>query len=134
MRMAACSILIVALPGARPERWYLDAATGSMNPVTSAAAPAEKSYPGLGDGLTFTSAPFTEDTEVTGPIGRLWVTSTTADTDIFAALRLIQPQGGDFTFTRNRDTNVPLGLGYLRVSHRAVDSARSTKFAPLHRI
>jgi predicted acyl esterase len=72
---------------------------GIDEPGYSDAAPAEKSYPSPGDGLTFTSAPFTEETEFTGPIGaRLWVSSTTADMDILAAVRLIDPQGHDVTF------------------------------------
>lgn len=120
------------LPGTRPQRWYLEAATGSMGPA-AAATPAKKSYPGLGDGLTFTSAPFDEEKEFTGPIGvRLWVSSSTSDMDIFAALRLIDPQGRDVTFMGNSDPNVPLGLGYLRVSHRAVDPSRSTAFSAFH--
>ncbi|MES0179060.1 CocE/NonD family hydrolase [Mesorhizobium sp. M0025] len=121
------------LPGTQWQRWYLDAANDTMSPAPAAAAPAEKSYPGLGDGLTFTTAPFVEETEFTGPIGvRLWVSSSTADMDIFAAVRLIDPEGRDVTFMGNSDPNVPLGLGYLRVSHRAVDPARSTEYAPVH--
>lgn len=121
------------LPETQWERYYLDAASGSMSPAQEAAAPAAKSYPGLGDGLTFTTAPFTEETEFTGPIGvRLWVSSSTADMDIFAAVRLIDPQGRDVTFMGNSDPNVPLGLGYLRVSRRAVDPARSTAYSPFH--
>ncbi|MBR1159430.1 CocE/NonD family hydrolase [Bradyrhizobium elkanii] len=120
------------LPGTRLERWNLDAATGSMSPAPVIAA-AEKSYPGSGDGLTFTSAPFDEETEFTGPIGvRLWVSSSTKDMDVFAAVRLIDPQGRDVTFMGNSDPNVPLGLGYLRVSQRAVDPARSTEYTSFH--
>ncbi|WP_229002224.1 CocE/NonD family hydrolase [Rhizobium sp. AB2/73] len=121
------------LPQTQWQRYYLDAANGSMDPALGTAAPAEKSYPGQGDGLTFTSAPFTEETEFTGPIAvRLWVGSSTADMDIFAAVRLIDPQGRDVAFMGNSDPNVPLGLGYLRGSHRAVDPARSTEYAPFH--
>lgn len=121
------------LPGTQWQRYFLDAANGSLDTALETAAPAEKSYPGLGDGLTFTSAPFEEETEFTGPIGaRLWVSSSTADMDVFAAVRLIDPQGRDVTFMGNSDPNVPLGLGYLRVSHRAVDPARSTEYAPFH--
>lgn len=120
------------LPGTRPERWYLDAATGSMGRSAVATA-TDKSYPGLGDGLTFTSAPFETETEFTGPVGvRLWVSSSTADMDIFAAVRLIDPQGRDVTFMGNSDPNVPLDLGYLRVAHRAVDPARSSEFSAYH--
>ena len=121
------------LPGTRLERWYLDAATGSISQDSAAAAPAEKSYPGLGDGVTFTSAPFEQETEFTGPIGvRLWVSSSTRDMDIFGAVRLIDPQGRDVTFMGNSDPNVPLGLGYLRVSQRAVDPARSNAYTSFH--
>uniref|UniRef100_UPI000694F309 CocE/NonD family hydrolase C-terminal non-catalytic domain-containing protein n=1 Tax=Paraburkholderia heleia TaxID=634127 RepID=UPI000694F309 len=52
--------------------------------------------------------------------------------DIFAALRLIDPQGRDVTFVGNSDPDVPLDLGYLRVSHRAVDPAKSTAWQPFH--
>ncbi|MGA0599351.1 CocE/NonD family hydrolase [Caulobacter sp. KR2-114] len=121
------------LPHTQGERWYLDAATGSMAATSQAPAPTDKSYPGLGEGLTFTSAPFDREVEFTGPIGvRLWVSASTADMDIFAAVRLIDPQGRDVTFMGNSDPNVPLGLGYLRVSHRATDPARSTAFSAFH--
>lgn len=121
------------LPGTRWQRYYLDAANASMAPGLEHPASAQKSYAGLGDGLTFTTKPFSEETEFTGPIGvRLWVGSSTADMDIFAALRLIDPQGRDVTFMGNSDPNVPLDLGYLRVSHRAVDHAKSPPYQPFH--
>lgn len=120
------------LPGTKLERWYLDAANGSMSRSQPTSA-AEKSYSGLGDGLNFTSAPFDDETEFTGPIGvRLWVSSSTQDMDIFAALRLIDTQGRDVTFMGNSDPNVPLGLGYLRVSRRAIDPAQSTEYTAFH--
>ncbi|MDN7500214.1 CocE/NonD family hydrolase [Burkholderia gladioli] len=121
------------LPGTQWERYYLDAANGSISPDLQHAAPGQKSWPGLGDGVTFTTTPFAEETEFTGPIGvKLWVSSSTADMDIFAALRLIDPQGRDVAFIGNSDPNVPLDLGYLRVSHRAVDTSRSTEYQPFH--
>lgn len=121
------------LPGTQWEHYYLDAARGTMSPALETAAPAQKSYSGLGEGLTFNTAPFTEETEFTGPIGvRLWVSSSTADMDIFAALRLIDPQGRDVTFMGNSDPNVPLDLGYLRVSRRAIDPEKSTAYSPSH--
>ena len=104
-----------------------------MSPGLEHLAAARKSYAGLGDGLTFTTQPFSQETEFTGPIGvRLWVSSSTADMDIFAALRLIDPQGRDVTFVGNSDPNVPLDLGYLRVSHRAVDRTKSTPYERFH--
>jgi predicted acyl esterase len=121
------------LRGTQWERYYLDASNGSMSPAGVGGAPAEKSYPGLGDGVTFTTEPFAQEVEFTGPIGlKLWVSSSTTDMDIFAAVRLIDPQGRDVTFIGNSDPNVPLGLGYLRVSHRAIDPAKSTAYNPFH--
>lgn len=121
------------LPDTHWEPYYLDAASGSMGLALEAAAPAAKSWPGLGEGPTFTTAPFTKETEFTGPIAlRLWVSSSTADMDIFAAVRLIDPEGRDVTFMGNSDPNVPLDLGYLRVSHRAVVAAKSTAWQPVH--
>jgi uncharacterized protein len=121
------------LRGTSWERWYLEDASGTMSPAQKSATAAEKSYRGLGDGLTFTSAPFADETEFTGPVAvRLWVSSSTADMDVFAAVRLIDPEGRDVTFMGNSDPNVPLALGYLRVSHRAVDPAKSTEYAPFH--
>ncbi|GBQ99713.1 putative acyl esterase [Acetobacter nitrogenifigens DSM 23921 = NBRC 105050] len=120
------------LPGTHPQRWYLNAETGSMS-TAPVSVVAKRSYPGSGEGLTFTSAPFEQETEFTGPIGaRLWVSSSTKDMDIFAAVRLIDPQGRDVTFMGNSDPNVPLGLGYLRVSQRAEDPAKSTEYVPFH--
>ncbi|CAG9262498.1 Cocaine esterase [Paraburkholderia unamae] len=121
------------LPGTRWQCYYLDAANASMAPGLEHLASAQKSYAGLGDELTFTTKPFSKETEFTGPIGvRLWVGSSTADMDIFAALRLIDPQGREVTFIGNSDPNVPLDLGYLRVSHRAVDRTKSTLYQPFH--
>ncbi|WP_323990539.1 CocE/NonD family hydrolase [Nguyenibacter sp. L1] len=121
------------LPDTRWERYYLDARTGSLGPMQKAATPAEASYPGLGAGITFTTSPFTEQTEFTGPVAlRLWVGSSTADMDLFAAVRLIDPQGRDVTFVGNSDPNMPLDLGFLRVSHRAAGPARSRAYAPFH--
>lgn len=121
------------LPGTHWERYYLDARSASMTPGPQHFAPARKSYAALSDGLTFTTRPFTEETEFTGPIGvRLWVGSSTADMDIFAALRLIDPQGRDVAFVGNSDPNVPLDLGYLRVSHRAVEPSNASAYLPFH--
>lgn len=121
------------LPDTQAQPWYLDAASGTLSPTLAAAPPSQRSYPGLGEGLTFTSAPFETEAEFTGPIDvRLWVSSSTTDMDVFAAVRLIDPKGRDVTFMGNSDPNVPLGLGYLRVSRRATDPARSTAFSAFH--
>lgn len=120
------------LPATQWEHYYIDAADHTMSPTKGAADSAEASYAAMdSDGVTFKTAPFTEDVEFTGPLAaKLWVRSTTADMDIFGTVRLIDPEGRDVTFTGNTDPHVPMSLGYLRVSHRAVDPAKSTDYQP----
>lgn len=113
-------------------RYYLDATTLSLasnRPEGSAI----RDYPGLGDGLTFTSQPFTTEAEFTGPVKlKLWVRSSTADMDIFAVVRLLDPAGKDVTFTGSLGQPIAPALGWLRVSHRALDQEKSTEFFPYH--
>ena len=117
------------LPKTQADRYYLDAGDGGMSPAKSSASASEKSYPAMGEGVTFKTEPFTEDVNFTGPaMAKLWVRSSTVDMDIFATLRLIDPEGRDLTFVGNTNPRVPLVNGLLRVSRRAVDPAKSTEF------
>jgi uncharacterized protein len=121
------------LPNTQPERYYLDADGGAMSPTKSDAPASERSYSANGSGVTFKTEPFTEDVNFTGPaMMKLWVRSSTADMDIFATLRLIDPEGHDLTFVGNTNPRVPLINGLLRVSQRAVDPAKSTEFEVYH--
>jgi predicted acyl esterase len=120
------------LPQTQWAHYYLDAAEGEMGPDRN-MAPGEKSYGAMGDGLTFKTKPFTEDVEFTGPVKlKLWVKSSTKDMDIFAALHLIDPEGREITFTGNTDPRVPVDQGFLRVSRRSVDPAKSTDYYAYH--
>ena len=117
------------LPKTQWDRYYLDAGDGGMDPAKEGAAAAEKSYGAMSDGVTFTTEPFASDVNFTGPaMLKLWVRSSTADMDIFATLRLIDPEGRDVTFMGNSNPRVPLNEGLLRVSQRAVDPAKSTQY------
>jgi predicted acyl esterase len=121
------------LPETQAERYYLDAGEGGMSPAKSNVSANEKSYPAKGEGVTFKTEPFTEDVNFTGPaMAKLWVRSSTPDMDIFATLRLIDPEGRDLTFVGNTNPRVPLVNGLLRVSRRAVDLAKSTEFEVYH--
>jgi hypothetical protein len=83
--------------------------------------------------LRFTTQPFTEETEFTGPMAaRIWISSTTADADLFLILQLFDPDGNEVTFEGSTDPNTPIANGWLRASHRAVDSERSTPWQPFH--
>lgn len=94
---------------------------------------ADISYRGLGDGLTFLTAPYEKQTELTGPCAaRLTISSETADADLFLALRLFGPDMKEAHFIGSQDPWTPLTLGWLRASHRKVDPAKSQPWQPWH--
>lgn len=90
-------------------------------------------YDALGDGLLFTTPPFLEKTEFTGPLAaRLWISSETVDADLFLILRLFDEDGNEVTFEGSTDPNTPIANGWLRASHRAFDRDRSKPWQPFH--
>jgi predicted acyl esterase len=116
-------------------RWtklYLHPKGGTLSeepPVDSASV----AFQALGDGLTFTTEPFTEATEITGPAAaRLFASSTTVDADLFITLRVLDPDGKDVTFVSALDPAGVVGSGWLRASHRATDRDRSLPYRPWH--
>ncbi len=112
-------------------RFYLDAAGGSLATEAPAADGAAR-YEVMKDGVSFSTAPFEEDTEFTGPASlRLWVSSTTRDMDVFAVLRVFGPDGEEVHFIGAHEP-VPMAQGWLRASHRKTDPARSQPYRPWH--
>jgi predicted acyl esterase len=96
-------------------------------------AEAALAYDTTGDGLTFSTPPLDKDTEITGPVAaKLWVSSETADADLFLALRVFDPAGKEVTFIGANDPRTPIGLGWLRASHRKLDPARTLPYRPWH--
>jgi len=90
-------------------------------------------YETNGDGLTFRTPPLTTSIEITGPVAaKLWLSSQTADADVFLALRLFDPDRKEITFIGSNDPRVPVGLGWLRASHRKLDPAKSRPYRPWH--
>ncbi len=121
------------LPKTQWDRYYLDAGEGGMSPDKANASASENSYPAMGEGVTFKTEPFAEDVKFTGPaMLKLWVRSSTGDMDIFATLRLIDPDGRDVTFMGNSNPRVPLNEALFRVSERAIDPAKSTVYEVYH--
>jgi uncharacterized protein len=95
--------------------------------------PGSRSFDALGDGLTFTTSPFTAETEITGPLAaRLYVSSTTTDADLFLTLRVLDPEGVDVTFVSAMDPQGVPGVGWLRASHRKLDPERALPYRPFH--
>lgn len=115
-------------------RYSLDAADDSMSP-SPPSQPGEASFDAASEEseVVFTTAPFSEKAEITGPVSaRLWVSSSTTDADLFLTLRAFDPDGNEVTFEGANDPAVPISQGWLRLSHRALDPERSTEWRPWH--
>jgi hypothetical protein len=90
-------------------------------------------YETSGNGLTFRTPPLARSVEITGPVAaKLWLSSPTADADVFLALGLFDPNGKEITFIGSNDPRVPIGLGWLRASHRKLDAKKSLPYRPWH--
>ena len=99
----------------------------------SAAVTKTLDYETTGAGLTFRTPPMTKSLEITGPVAaKLWVSSQTTDADLFLAVRVFDPDGKEITFIGSNDPRVPVGLGWLRASHRKLDPAKSLPYRPWH--
>ncbi len=120
------------LPRTAWTRRYLDAdgaALGSAPPEAAGSA----GFDGRGDGVTFTAAPLPAPLELTGPLlADLHVSTEGDDADLFLTLRAFAPDGQEVTFRGANDPRAPLSQGWLRLSHRAVDAARSRPWRPWH--
>jgi predicted acyl esterase len=90
-------------------------------------------YQTTGDGVRFLSTPMTEPLEITGPVAaKLFVSSDTTDADLFVVLSVYDPQGKEVAFIGSNDPRTPVGLGWLRASHRKLDPQRSRPYRPYH--
>jgi predicted acyl esterase len=90
-------------------------------------------FDAMGDGVTFLSPPLEHETEITGPsAAKLFVSSSTADADIFLVLRVFSADGNEFVFQGAIDPHTPIGQGWLRASHRRLDPELSTPYRPYH--
>jgi predicted acyl esterase len=94
---------------------------------------AQLTYEPDGDGLKFLTAPFERETEITGPVAaRLFVSSASNDADLFLVLHCYAPDGTEVVFQGSNDPHVPIGLGWLRASHRKLDPKLSQPWRPYH--
>lgn len=118
------------IPGTQYTKFYLSPKyelTTSADPASS----SQISYDALGDldnpkFVQFTTAPFEQETEITGHVTahlNVSLTDRTAsslakDIDIFLTLRYISPSGKEIHYTGTAGDPVPLTKGWLRVSLR----------------
>lgn len=91
------------------------------------AEPGEMSgwhvYNAPGGSLSYTTPALAHDVEVFGPASAdLWISSTATDTDLQVTVTEVRPDGQEQWIQR----------GWLRLSHRALDPARSTALRPYH--
>lgn len=114
-------------------KYFLQPDGLTLTPDKPTAATTTLSYDTTGDGLIFRTPPRDTSFEITGPIAaKLWMSSPTTDADLFLALRMFDPAGKEVTFVGSNDPRVPIGLGWLRASHRKLDPAKSLPYRPWH--
>jgi hypothetical protein len=90
-------------------------------------------FDAMGEGLTFTTAPLAEATEITGPIAaKLFISSSTSDADLFLVLRVFSPDMKEVVFQGAIDPHTPVAQGWLRASHRKLDKKLSLPYRPYH--
>jgi predicted acyl esterase len=105
--------------------------------ISLSTEPAESSssatFEARSKGLSFRTAPFEEETEITGPVVlKLLISSSTEDADIFATLSLYDPEGNEVLYPSAMEPNAPLTQGWLRASQRKTDPERSLPWRPWH--
>ena len=90
-------------------------------------------YDPEGEGYIFMTSAMKEDMEVTGPIAsKIWLSSEMTDADVILALRLYDPAGKEVVFIGSNDPRTPIGLGWLRASHRKLDPIETKPYRPWH--
>ncbi len=114
-------------------KYFLDISDGSLKTAETGAKAYAIAFDALGDGLTFITAPLAHTTEVTGPsAARLFVSSSTTDADLFLVLRVFSADMKEIVFQGAIDPHTPIGQGWLRASHRKLDSQLSKPYRPCH--
>jgi predicted acyl esterase len=117
------------LPGTQWTDLYLDGEALAPAPGET----AEISFDARGEGITFTTPPLPAETEITGPLSaRLFVSSSTVDSDVFLVVRAFSPDGEEVVFQGAIDPHTPISQGWLRASHRKLDPALTTDYRPFH--
>jgi predicted acyl esterase len=120
------------LPQTQWTRLHLDAASKTLGAEAPGAA-ASASYAALSPGVTFSTAPLPAGAEIVGPVkAKLFLSSTTPDTDIFATVCAFDPDGQEMTFIAAPEPKAPVTQGWLRVSQRKLDPQRSTEHLPYY--
>ena len=89
-------------------------------------------------GVTFISEPLEDDMVLAGYMkAGLFVSSTSADMDVYVSIRVIDENDREIRYESLvppiDPANIhPAGHGLLKVSHRVIDTGRSTEYWPVH--
>jgi hypothetical protein len=113
-------------------RLYLDASSSGLlgEPATHASS---ASYLPLEGQLRFTIE-IDEETEITGPMAaKLFMSTASEDADLFLIMQVFDGDGKEVTFQGALEPHSPFAHGWLRLSHRELDSERSLEYRPYHR-
>ncbi len=112
-------------------RSYLDAASFQLT-SESPSVEAQARIDGLDGKVNFSTAPFEQETEVTGPLAATLHVSTTAkDVDLFLTVRAYDTAGKEHLIIAASELNAPMAQGWLRASHRKLDHAKSKPWQPV---
>lgn len=113
-------------------KFYLDGTTMALS-TTLPTEPCDISFQAKEGQLTFRSAPFEQETEITGPMmAEIVASSTTSDADLFVTVRVFDSEDKEVLLVGAVDPNAPISLGWLRASHRKLDLTKSQPYRPVH--
>jgi predicted acyl esterase len=113
-------------------KFYLNPSDLSLG-RESASKETSIAYESMGNGATFITPAMTEETEITGHVmAKLFVSSQTADADLFVTLRVLDPAYREVTFMGALDPRTPVANGWLRASQRKLDPKLSLPYRPYH--
>jgi uncharacterized protein len=113
-------------------KFYLDPRDRKLT-TTAPAASADVEYDMMGDGVIFSTGPLEQPMEITGPSAlKIFLSSSTTNADVFAVLRVFDPQGKEVVFQGALDPHTPIAQGWLRASHRKLDKTLSLSYRPYH--
>ncbi|HUQ74531.1 MAG TPA: CocE/NonD family hydrolase [Burkholderiales bacterium] len=113
-------------------RFYLDAESMALSQREPQTGKTVSYDPLTSKGVSF-SMVAERETEITGPSAlKLFVSSATDDADLFVVLRIFDPAGKEALFQGALDPKTPVAQGWLRASHRKLDSKRSLPYRPWH--
>ena len=134
------------IPGTQYTKFHLTPGNTLESTSPKAAGSKVLSYEALGSLekpqlIQFSSAPFEQDTEITGHVTAHLNVSMTPDSsstsadkeiDLFLTLRYISPSGKEVFYTGTAGDPVPLTKGWLRVSLRKIanEHPRNSPYQP----